>query len=706
MNPTSPTPVLTRPAPAPPVDEDPARRGRPPRRVVVASTAGPLAGGLVFLAVLMNLGTDFGRQAVALGYAANFFEAQADAFLDGRINVPAFVMGIEGFVIDGRTLMYFGPFPALLRIPVLQVTDDFNGQMTVASMLLAWLVFAVFTTRLVWLVRKAVLGSDDAVTIRQAVLAGIFLAGITGGTTLTFDASLPWVYHEVYLWQTALVVAAAYWLVRLGVRPTGRGVAWLAVVAVGAVLTRTTGGWGVCLGAVALGIWMLRGRSFAGARRFGPWVIAAGLVPLAVGITFNMLKFGHPYLFPLQDQVWTTLNQHRRFALEANGGTITGTQFFTSSFVTYFDPTGIRFVDYFPWITLPSENAAGTGAVIDQSYRTGSVTAFMPLWLLMALAALPVIVRRTPEGAAGQGVRALRPAALALVFMTGGVMAYGYLAHRYTSEFVPALLLGSTITLWALVARAAQASRVLAIALSAVLAAGGLYSMAAQASTGLAAAAVTYRGEPLTRFIGVQDRLSGGPGTPFAGLIGHSDHLPIGGTADDLHIRGDCDGLYLNTGDLYEPWVIVEERSRVVSVDLPRQVPRENVDLFVAHGRSTRTVFLQTFRDGTVQVGIRNETGVYNGPLFRPYPGEPVRVGVRSDPTIGYLEVSSTPGGFVGYVPIQEWYTDWVSRIGTVDELVTVPTTVPDSGLRLTPERGLTPPLCARIARHNAIDLR
>ena len=98
---------------------------------------------------------------------------------------------------------------------------------------------------------------------------------------------------------------------------------------------------------------------------------------------------------------------------------------------------------------------------------------------------------------AGQGIRALRPATLAVVFMTGGVMAYGYLAHRYTSEFVPALVLGSTITLWALVARWAAASRVLAVGLSAVLVAGGLFSMAAQASTGLAAAAVTYRGEPL-----------------------------------------------------------------------------------------------------------------------------------------------------------------------------------------------------------------
>ena len=450
----------------------------------------------------------------------------------------------------------------------------------------------------------------------------MFLAGITGGTTLTFDASLPWVYHEVYLWQTALVIAAAYWLVRTALEPSGRGVAWLGLVALCAVLTRTTGGWGVCVGAIALGLWMWRGRSFAGARRLAPWVLAAGVLPLAVGVAYNMVKFGHPYLFPLQDQVWTGTNQHRRFALEANGGTITGPQFFTSSLSTYFDPRGIRFVDYFPWVTLPGQNATGTGAaVIDQSYRTGSVTAFMPLWLLMAVGSLPVLLRRTPAGAAGQGVRALRPAALATFLMTGGVMAYGYLAHRYTSEFVPALVLGSTITLWALVARWAAASRALAVGLSVVLSVGGLFSIAAQASTGFATAASTYRGDPLLRYLDLQDRLSGGPGTAFAGLISHSDSLPIGGSADDLHIRGDCDGLYLNTGDKYEPWVVVQERARVVSVEFPKQMPRTHVDLFVTHGKATRSVFLQTFRNGSMQVGIRNETGLYLGPAVPAVPG-------------------------------------------------------------------------------------
>ncbi len=674
-------------------------------RVVVASLAGTLVGGLAYLLVLMDFGTDVGRSAVALRYAGGFFEAQGNAFLDGHLDVPAYVMGIEGFTEGTKTYMYFGPFPALLRIPVLLVTQDFDGKMTLVSMLVAWVVFAVFATRLVWLVRRAVLGDDAEVTRRQAVLAGLFLAGITGGTTLTFDASLPWVYHEVYLWQTALVVAAAYWLVRLALEPTGRGVAWLALVILCAVLTRTTGGWGVCLGAVALGLWMWRGTSFAARRRLAPWVLAAGLVPLAVGIAYNMWKFGHPYLFPLQDQVWTETNQHRRYALESNGGTITGPQFFTSSLTTYFDPRGIRFVDYFPWVTLPGSNATGSGtAVIDQSYRTGSVTAFMPLWLLMAVASLPVLLRRTPAGDGGHGVRALRPAALATFLMTGGVMAYGYLAHRYTSEFVPALVLGSTITLWALVARWAAASRALAVGLGVVLSLGGLFSIAAQASTGFAMAATTYRGEPLERYLDLQDRLSGGPGTAFARLISHSDTLPIGGSADDLHIRGDCDGLYLNTGDKYEPWVIVEERARVVSVSFPAKLPKTSVDLFVTHGKATRAVFLQTFRDGSMQLGIRNETGVFYGPLFTPYPREVLHIGLRTDSSLGYMELTSTPGGYVGYVPIQEWYGDWVSRIGSVDELYDAPTTLP-SGLRVAPETGLTPPLCAQLASHNGIDL-
>ena len=40
----------------------------------------------------------------AIGYASNFFDLQARAFLDGQLAVPARRLGIEGFVVDGREL--------------------------------------------------------------------------------------------------------------------------------------------------------------------------------------------------------------------------------------------------------------------------------------------------------------------------------------------------------------------------------------------------------------------------------------------------------------------------------------------------------------------------------------------------------------------------------------------------------------------------
>ena len=87
----------------------------------------------------------------------------------------------------------------------------------------------------------------------EAVAAGILLAAMTGGTVLTFDASLPWVYHEVYVWAVATVVGTLYWLLRAArrARPAARSAGcWPSPLA--AALTRTTGGFAVC-GAIAPG---------------------------------------------------------------------------------------------------------------------------------------------------------------------------------------------------------------------------------------------------------------------------------------------------------------------------------------------------------------------------------------------------------------------------------------------------------------------
>ncbi len=86
-------------------------------------------------------------------------------------------LGIEGFVIDGRTYMYFPPFPAMLRVPVLIVTDRFDGRLTTVSMLLAWIVLAVATATLFWNVRMLVRPEFSRESIRRSCCGDLHCLG-------------------------------------------------------------------------------------------------------------------------------------------------------------------------------------------------------------------------------------------------------------------------------------------------------------------------------------------------------------------------------------------------------------------------------------------------------------------------------------------------------------------------------------------------
>lgn len=669
------------------------RSGLRQRRVHVATAVGLLVGALAYYLTLFDYRLDPTRTAVRLGYASNFFDIQAKAFLEGRLDVPAGSLGIEGFVVDGKTYMYFPPFPALLRVPVMLVTTAFDGRLTLTSMAVAWVLFATMTALLLWLVRRCLRG-DLPVSRSEAVAGAVFLAAATGGSVVTFDASLPWVYHEVYLWAVALVVGTIYWLVRAIVEPTRRNVAWLGGFALASALTRTTGGWAVCLVILGVALWFASGR--AGPERRAQWrlPLVAGATPLLAAIVYNAVKFGHPFLFPLQNQVWTQVNEHRRDALGANGGSITGPQFFLTSLVNYFRPDGIRFVDHFPWITLPAEPArAYGGAYLDQYYRTGSVTAFMPLLLLLSLAALPFLLRRT------QRVErlALRPAVIAGVLVSGGVMAYGYVAYRYTSEFVPALVVTGAVGLWgtcALLERRARPVRGIALALGTGLA---IFSMAANLLTAQAMTATTWRGDRLRDYVALQQRVSGGPGSGLSRTVTQSSELPADGRTDELHVVGDCDALYLNTGDAYEPWVLVERRPDVIEVRVTDRLRAGRALLMTARGTSERSAYLETTDDQFARVVISSRTGDYGGPWFAVYARSTFRIGAGVQSDLGFAEVTSTPGGFVGYLPFVEWDRDWNARPGRIDVPFSQSLAVPSQGVTLTRTQGLPPTLCRQL---------
>lgn len=202
----------------------------------------------------------------------DFFDAQARSFLDGRLDVPPDVVKFEGFLIDGKTYIYFGPVPALLRIPVLLVTDRLDGRLSTLSMLAAAVVLAAASFRLLCAVRAMVRGTDP-VGRRERLATGA-MAVATVASPPFFLASTTMVYHEATMWGIALAVAGFDAVARYQLRPTGRRLALASLLITAAVLSRQTLGLGplVALGLVggAMVLPSLRGSGLAGTARTSP----------------------------------------------------------------------------------------------------------------------------------------------------------------------------------------------------------------------------------------------------------------------------------------------------------------------------------------------------------------------------------------------------------------------------------------------------
>ncbi len=534
---------------------------------------------------------------------SNFYDLQARALLDGRFDVPEGSLGIEAFVVDGKHYVYFPPGPALLRMPILAVTDRFDGRLTTLSMLAAWTLTTVLFALVIWRVR-GILRPGAALGRAEAAAYGLLLVAGTAGSTVLFLGSIPWVYHEAYAWAIPMALGSAFALLGVIQRPSTAGLVATGLFTTGAVLSRTTAGWAVAGAVLLTAVLLPRG----GHRDADPhlwWKIyTAGLVPIAVGMAVNWAKFRHPYLFPIDQQVFTSLNQHRRDAIAANGGDLFSPNMIGSTVVNYFRPDGIRFTSVFPFITLPGHIARAYGSgYIDQANRTGSIVAFMPM--LVGLTIWGVVSTYWPRARAE--VRLLRLPLLGVLVIPAGILFYAYIAHRYTSEFMPVLLFGSAIGLVDLSRRLADRSRRPRVGLVAALGVLTLFSLAATLAVGVNTRALANPGPTLTDYVARQEQISGWTGDQIADNVTFSDELTLEARADELRVIEDCQALFFGTGDEFRPWEEVATRPLAVRVmvEEPLDAPSADVVLGRFDGHRSAVLLLERSRSGTFRLALR-----------------------------------------------------------------------------------------------------
>lgn len=499
---------------------------------------------LVVVPVLWNLRLDPLRQATESGLYADFFDHQAEAFLDGRLDVPRGALGIEGFIVDGREYLYFAPLPALLRVPLLAATDAWFGRVTALSMLVAWLLFAAMTSVLIWRIRRAITGGR-ALAPGESWWWGGLIVAVTAGSPVLLLAAVPWVYSEALMWATAgsvAVLAAALGVVE---RPSAGRIVLLFLATMVAVLSRVTAAWPAATVVTLVAIANARRRPGEAMRGHVAATLAAGLIPLAVGVGFNLAKFGHPVSIPFEHQVWTGVSEHRRDVL-AEGGVV-GARFLPTTLVAYGRPDALRITSVFPFVSAPSAAPNGVGGqTLDMSYRTPSVPVTMPALVALAMVGLVRVFRRR----APPQESSLRPLLVGAALIPGGVLLVGYIAPRYLVEFLPFLTVAAAAGLAVLLGTRRRGGGAARAAVAALAALGLTVNLA----IAVWSADVRHGVEPLRRLIATQMDLAALPGVDAPAVIVGAEPPPRTSAPDTVYLVDQCEAAYYGTGDRYEPW--------------------------------------------------------------------------------------------------------------------------------------------------------
>lgn len=499
------------------------------------------------------------------GLWSNFFDLQARALFAGHFWIPKGNLGIEAFVIDGRDQMYFGPFPALLRMPVLALTDSADGRLTAPSMLLAWLTAAMFTNLLVWRLR-VMLRDDAALGRAESTSLGAFIAAVLCGSSLLFLAAVPAVYYEAIAWGVALSLGSLFGLLGVLERPSIARVTGTAMVTTAAVLARSTVGWGCVVGLILTALWFALGKGGPERRRWSIPVLIAAFSALAVGCAVTWAKFGAPFAWPMQAQVYTRLSPNRRAFLRANDGQISGAQFLASNLLAYLRPDGLRIGPLYPFFTLPATPPTPVGNVVmDMTYRTPGIPASMTFLFFSALWGTAMAFRR----GAAKAWRLMRIPILAGAAASAGVLLWGGIAARFTADFIPLLVIGGAagmIDMW----RRLQQSSVLRRGAGAS-AALFLLGIGVIANLGIAVetAGLTWLGDDLTSYLKVQqavaEKVGGKPD------VERGDRWPRTAPAGTFFVVGNCEALLVSTGEKYFPRWLPADGTRRRTFDVTYQ---------------------------------------------------------------------------------------------------------------------------------------
>jgi len=379
---------------------------------------------LVLTVVLWLFTMTGGRDIFVKEVLGGAYDSQAEHFLRGDVDVDVDAIRHEATIVNDHVRMYFGPFPALLRIPLNFVYPAGHGKWSRIS---GFCAGAISLFAFAGLVRMALASSPLSSRARNW-LGNACVIGFAFGSPLLLLLGNLSIYDEAIIWGLALSLGAIFFAFRSRQTQASaltHALLGFSLCAAGALLSRVTFGVPLILIAPFLALTLPLGNRIIN--------LAALVLPLAAALIFY---------------IWLS---YARF------GNITGVHFdyyidpVHSEFVHKFGVFSPRrlpysFADYFS-VRFPSlQREPPYLAANRHSYDYPSLFSnnfsevYLPLpwcsgWLVFgAIMGITCLVRRHGAAAFERG------AAVALFAQFLCILSYFSLAQRYAADLSPFLI--------------------------------------------------------------------------------------------------------------------------------------------------------------------------------------------------------------------------------------------------------------------------
>lgn len=373
------------------------------------------------------------------GFSSDFYDEQARVFLRGRIAVNPAVPGPEGFLIDGATYLYYGPFLAVVRMPLILFGDFFVGRLVRVSMLIALVVLARWADRLAIVARRSVRPSADATWPRVAFVAAVLVS------PALFASGWISVYNETELWALALAVVTVTFTVEWAADgfANRRTLLLAGGAALATTLTRAPIGFGVSFALGMCGLVLVwRARRNTSARPVALLAVGAGVLPLIAHMLVNFAKFGTLMAVPGDRQLLSLTNAVRAEFFERTGGSFFSLRFLPTTVAQYLRPDTIRFERLVPGIRYGPLAPDYANFPVESTTPASSITVSALLLVVLAVIGLVWLARR----------RALTWIVVVVATSLGALPSFliGFIANRYLIDMLPPLIAAAAIGIWPL----------------------------------------------------------------------------------------------------------------------------------------------------------------------------------------------------------------------------------------------------------------